>query len=217
MRPNNQHGQKSLRRLMIGLGVLMCSHSISAKDLGVMGATYPIAETDFVTMAQKKIQEEMNTDKESGWQDQQKASIMATADRPLAVPGLRPTIQNRHWFLDPSFVVPIDVRSANGSILMKAGSRFNPLEKINLKNALIFFDGDDPEQVAWAQKKNEALKGRDVLILVNGSLRAASLQLPHQRVYFDQGGRITQKLQITQVPAIVQQVGDQLEISEVTP
>ncbi len=189
---------------------------VFADDAKVIGPVYPITETDFIQMAQKKIQEKMIGDDSKSWQDQQR-SMRVAADRPTPVLGLRPTIHSRRWLFDPSFVIPVDVRSANGSILMKVGSRFNPLEKINLKSALIFFDGDDPDQVAWAQRKNEALKGRDLLILINGSLHSASLQFPHQHVYFDQGGRITQKLQITHVPAIVRQVDHQLEISEVTP
>ena len=102
-----------------------------------------------------------------------KESIRVAADRPTPVLGLRPTIHARRWLFDPSFVIPIDVRSANGSIVLKSGSRFNPLEKISLKKSLIFFNGDDPEQVTWAQEQNQALKGQDLLILVNGSLHEA--------------------------------------------
>ncbi len=103
------------------------------------------------------------------------------------------------------------------SIVFKVGDRFNPLEKNSLKNALIFFNGDDPEQVTWAQKQNQTLKGRVLLILVNGSMSQVQSHFPQKHVYFDQGGRLTQKLQITQIPAVVEQVGKQLEISEVKP
>ena len=165
----------------------------------------------------KKYREKLDSGGLSGWQIQQQESVRVAADRPSPVEGLRPTIQTRRWFWDPSIVIPYDVRSANGSIVFKAGTRFNPLEKNSLKNALIFFNGDDPEQVIWAQKQNQALKGRVLLILVNGSLSEVQSHFPQKHVYFDQGGRLTQKLQITQIPAIVHQVGKQLEISEVKP
>ena len=219
MNLNNPRHRKILLLFMLGgfLGLCCLSISIFAQDLGVVGVTYPIAETDFVTMAQKKIQEKLGNGSLQGWQIQQQESIRVASDRPVPVEGLHSTIQPRRWFWDPSIVIPSDVRSANGAIVIKAGARFNPLEKNSLKNVLIFFNGDDTEQVSWAQKQNQALKGRVLLILVNGSLSQAQSHFPQKHVYFDQGGRLTQKLQITQIPAIVQQVGKQLEISEVKP
>jgi conjugal transfer pilus assembly protein TraW len=219
MNLNNPRHRKILLLLMLGsfLGMCCLSISIFAKDLGVVGTTYPMAETDFVTMAQQKIREKLNNGNMEGWQSQQQEAIRVAADRPVSVEGLGLTIQARQWFWDPSFVIPYDVRSANGAIVIKAGARFNPLEKNSLKNALVFFNGDDPEQVSWAQKQNQALKGRVLLILVDGSLHEVQSNFPQKHVYFDQGGRLTQKLQITQIPAIVTQVGSQLEINEVKP
>lgn len=212
-----KHRQPYLRLLMLGLGAWMAAPAGFAGDLGVIGATYPVAETDFITMAQKKIQEKLSRDGTGRWRIQEQESVKVAGDRPFPVAGMRPSIQARHWLWDPSFVIPRDIQSANGSIVFKAGARFNPLEKISLKDALIFFDGDDSQQVAWAQQRNHVLKNRVLLILVNGSLRTISLQFPNKPVYFDQGGRLTQRLQITHVPAIVQQVGARLKISEVIP
>lgn len=151
------------------------------------------------------------------WQAQQQTTIQSTADRPVPVVGLQPTRQGRHWLLDPSFIVPVDVRSANGQLLIAAGSRFNPLHKVHLTQALIFFNGDDREQVDWAKNLNQRLMGKDLLILVKGSLQTMSSQFPKKHIYFDQGGRLVQRLQITHTPAMVQQAGGQLEISEVKP
>lgn len=217
MNLNNPRHRKILLLWMLGSFLGVCCLSIFAKDLGVVGVTYPIAETDFVTMAQQKIQEKLGHGGIQGWQIQQQEAIRVAGDRPSPVEGLRPTIQARRWFWDPSIVIPYDVRSANHAIVVKAGIRFNPLEKNSLKNALIFLNGDDPEQVSWAQKQNQALKSRVLLILVNGSLSQVQSHFPQKHVYFDQGGRLTQKLQITQIPAIVTQVGSQLEINEVKP
>ena len=106
----------------------------------------------------KKYREKLGSDGISGWQIQQQESIRVAADRPSPVEGLRPTIQARRWFWDPSIVIPHDVRSANGSIVFKAGSRFNPLEKNNLKNDFIFFNGDDPEQVSLGEETKSSLE-----------------------------------------------------------
>ncbi len=188
---------------------------VVAKDLGTIGSVYSIDESDFIVMVQKKIQR--NLTHNNGWQAQQQESVRVAADRPLPVQGLHPTILTRQWLWDPSFVIPFDVRAANGVILLKAGSRFNPLEKTSLRKALIFIDGDDPEQITWAEEQNRAFKGQILLILVNGSIRETASHFPRQKIYFDQGGLITQKLHIAQIPAIVSQVKDQLEIQEVKP
>ncbi len=199
------------------LGMALSFHSPLAfgNDLGSVGSVYSISETDFVLMAQKKIQEKLSGNNMSGWQAQQQEFFRVAVDRPSPVHGLRPTVLTRHWLWDPSFTIPYDVRAANGLILLKAGSRFNPLQKTSLKKALIFFDGDDPEQVTWVQEQNQ--KNQIILILVNGSIRETATHFPKQKVYFDQGGLITQKLGIAQIPAIVTQVKDQLEIQEVKP
>lgn len=214
LRPN--HPRKRLLQFVLGMSAGLCCLSLFAKDLGTLGVTYPIAETNFITMAQKKMQATMSSSPGLNGQEQ-KAAILAAADRPDPVPGLHPTLHARHWLFDPSFTVPTDVRAADGRVLLKSGTPFNPLDKTRLTSALIFFDGDDPQQVAWVQKADTELKGRDLLILVQGSLHAVSSQFSNKRVYFDQGGWITQRLHITHVPAIVRQSGDQLEISEVIP
>ena len=56
MNLNNPRHRKVLLLLVLGSFLSVCCLSIFAKDLGVVGMTYPIAETDFVTMAQQKIQ-----------------------------------------------------------------------------------------------------------------------------------------------------------------
>ncbi len=205
-----------LKACFIGMITFCYCLSVFSADPKIIGPVYVIAETDFIQMARQKIQTKISREGESGWQIQQK-SIRVSADRPAPALGWRPTIHARRWLFDPSFVIPSDVRTANNSMLLKAGSRFNPLEKVRLKNTLIFFNGDDPEQLAWAHAQNKALSDQVVLILVKGSLQTVSAQFPHKKVYFDQGGLMIQKLGITQMPALVTQNKDQLEIQEVKP
>jgi conjugal transfer pilus assembly protein TraW len=78
---------------------------------------------------------------------------------------------------------------------------------------LLLIDGDAAEHITWAfllLKRYPLAK----VILVRG----APLQMMRDRgipVYFDQHGKITQKLGISQVPAIVTQEKDHLKIEEV--
>jgi conjugal transfer pilus assembly protein TraW len=78
---------------------------------------------------------------------------------------------------------------------------------------LLFIDGDDAIQTIWAfrmLKKFPLAK----IILTNG----APLKIMEEiglTIYFDQHGKITQKLGIKQVPAIVTQEAEVLKIEEV--
>ncbi len=51
------------------------------------------------------------------------------------------------------------------------------------------------------------------IILTGGAIKSVSNKLG-ARIYFDQEGRITQKLGITHVPAIVERKGDALLVTE---
>ena len=76
---------------------------------------------------------------------------------------------------------------------------------------LLFIDGDDPGQKAWAHSKIQKAETREQkikLILVKGAPLALSeeLGLP---VYFDQGGILVKKLGIHHVPAVVRQASSE--------
>ena len=201
------------------LGVLFCalSGSAFAQNLGAIGTVYPIAETDFI----QQMQDHFKQKDWAHWRTQQTEMLQAAADRPTPVSGLHPALHTHHWLMDPSFVVPVDIRNAHGQVLLAAGSRWNPLKHVHWTHTLIFFDGDNPQQVAWAIALDQQLQGNDRLILVNGSLQETARQFTKQQtlkkphLYFDQGGRLTQRLQITQTPATVTQVGEWLEVTEV--
>ena len=84
-----------------------------------------------------------------------------------------------------------------------------------MAQSLVFFDGDDEDQRAWARD----LTLDDPLInpiLVNGPVIDLSRDWKRQ-LFFDQGGMLTTRFGITQVPARVTRDGDHLLIEEVLP
>lgn len=195
--------------------MLILSTPVFASDLGVIGPVYPIAETDFMQQVQATLKQKEASGDLARWRTQQVEALQAAADRPAPVQGLRPTLHTQSWFWDPSIIIPTDMRDANGHLLLAAGSHFNPLTQIRTWTPLIFFDGDNPDQVAWAVSLNQQLQGKEHLILVNGSLSKTALSFPNNHLYFDQDGRLVQRLSITHIPAIVSQSGQRLAITEV--
>ena len=81
---------------------------------------------------------------------------------------------------------------------------------MQLRSPLLFLDGDDPDQLAWALKQDANAK----LILVRGA-PLELMKARQRRFYFDQGGKLTTKFGIRSVPARVRLDGRVLEVSEI--
>lgn len=201
--------------ILIVLCLILSSHS-NAHDLGVVGKIYPIKETDLLELIQTRI---VTMQKNGDWQklqDQAKARVAKQIDRPQAISNIHRTVIAKSWRYDPSILVPYDLKDTDGNVFAKAGTRINPLSFTKLHTALVFYDGDDKEQVDWVKQINKKYDGKTKLILVNGSIVEQEKTF-HQPIYFDQQGRLTTTFHITQVPSIVYQDGMELVIAEITP
>ncbi len=189
----------------------LCFNSAYADN--IIGKTYTISEKNALSWIESRLNE-MEKNGELAKQQallQQKA--LAAIERPKKVEGLQKTITPRVFEQDLTVTVPDDIRDTAGNIIHLAGTKMNPLERFSTQKSLLFFDGDDAAQVRWAlseKKKRDLAK----LVLVNGSVSQIS-QTQGIQVFFDQAGRLVKKLGIQQVPAIVEQQGSRLMVSEV--
>lgn len=201
-------------RLSLSILMLLLTTTTYAKDVGVMGDVYTIREMDLLTLIQSRV---VSLQQSGQWQvietDMQQRA-MRYRDRPSPVPGLSKATETKSWLFDPSITLGRDVTAPDGSQIFRAGTRVNPLTRISLSKALIFFDGDDEAQVKWVMSQIKAQQRPPKLILVKGSLLQQETTF-HQPVYFDQAGRLTKHFMIQHVPAIVSQQGLQLRIVEV--
>ncbi len=185
-----------------------------ARELGTHGVIYPIEEEDPLILIQQKLKGmEERGELERHNQELQKKTKTAI-ERPKPVDGMTRASKNRVFYYDPTYVVSEDIKDHKGQIIHKKGTKINPLQTVSLSQSLLFFDGDNEEQVAFAKKN---LKENSVkLILVNGAPLALSDEWSVP-VYFDQGGLLTKKLGIQHVPSLVQQEGLRLRIEETCP
>ena len=92
----------------------------------------------------------------------------------------------------------------------------NPLDHVSLRERLVFFDGRDRRQVAFAQQALASPEGGAKPILVAGE-PLALMRSWKRRVFYDQGGSLSRRLGIRQVPAVVSQEGKRLRVDEVRP
>lgn len=189
---------------------------VYATNLGVVGQVYPIQEEDFLSFIERKM---ATMQKNGDWQRMQKniqQQVSKHIDRPAPITTITKTSERRTWDYDPSVIVPYDLHDTQGNIFAKAGTTVNPLAIIKLHTALVFYDADDKDQVQWAKKINHIYHGKIKLVLVRGSISRQE-SLFHQPIYFDQEGRLTKRLHIEHVPALVYQKGEHLKIEEVLP
>ncbi len=194
--------------------LLVLPLTVLAHNFGQRGATFPIIEPDLL----RALQVHANTLKRSGYFSKLQTALrnqaISEADRPEPVSGITSTYEAKTWLYDPSIIMPQNIYSPNGVLIVKAGQTYNPLQTVTFDEVLLFYNADDPNQVAWARTEDQEYKNHDKLILVNGSVQAQR-QLFQKPIYFDQQGRLTIRFHIQHVPAMVQQRGLRLKISEV--
>ena len=123
------------------------------------------------------------------------------------------TTDNTRYF-DPSVIIQHDLLSSDGQILYAKGTRMNLLTTRNFTKRLIFIDGRNPTQLAWANTQFEQSNWRDKVMLTHGN--------PHdltkawgKRVYFDHHHALVDRFSITALPCLVYQEGSQIRIDEV--
>lgn len=141
-------------------------------------------------------------------QEEFKNKVKKKISRPTPVLVLVTANKNRSWYYDPSFIQKTDIKDQAGNIIVKAGTNVNPLEQISWGKPLIFIDGDDEKQVSWATSR----EGK--LVLTRGSPIELAQKL-NKAIFFDQAGALTSRFKIKAVPAMVEQEGVLLKISEI--
>jgi len=208
--------------LLMAITCILFSKNIFANDylqhdgtsLEVMGETYPIIEMDFLDFIKSRIEMMQKNGQWQSLQNHVQKDAIRYRDRPKKVEGITRVRETKSWKFDPSIVLDHDVMTPDGKMIALAGTHVNPLIYAALSKALVFYDGDDADQVKWALDQDKKLKGNDKLILVNGSILSQE-KLFKKPIYFDQAGRLTTRFGITHVPSVVVQDGMVLSITEV--
>ncbi|MCD9026712.1 type-F conjugative transfer system protein TraW [Luteimonas sp. BDR2-5] len=184
-----------------------------AEDLGTIGPTYAIAEPHLLDDLQRRLRAKQASGELDALVARHRERAVAAVREPAPVAGVAATRTPRTLYYDPTFTLDRNVLDAQGHLLFAAGTRANPLGVVSLSNHLLLFDGRDPRQRDHAQRLIAHYDGRVKPVLVAGSY--LELMRAWQRpVYFDQQGRLTRQLGISQVPALVSQDGARLRIDE---
>ncbi|MDR2781500.1 MAG: type-F conjugative transfer system protein TraW [Holosporaceae bacterium] len=180
--------------------------STEAKDLGVFGETFEIAERDLLEQIFSRLRE---LEKTGVWESEKikvESRIKEMILHPQPIVGITHTQKTKEYKFDPTITVTRDLSDHKGQVFVKKGERFNPLNKIGLSKPLLFIDGGAGKHIKWAisKLKDATIHGHESgkIVLVNGSPFDLQNQLD-RAVYFDQHGILTTKLGIRHIPAIV--------------
>ncbi|MDE0048764.1 MAG: type-F conjugative transfer system protein TraW [Rhodospirillales bacterium] len=181
----------------------------SAKDLGVRGATWPVAEPDLLEEIEARLLEMERSGALARMQEGARERARRRLEEPDPVPGIAPAREERSRLFDPAITVARDIRTADGVLIAAAGARVNPLERTTLARDLLFIDGRREAEIAWALANVRPAK----IILLAG--RPLDLMRRHDRpFFFDTGGALAARFGIAATPARVEQDGARLRITE---
>ena len=183
--------------------------AVSAKDLGVRGATWPVEEPDLLAQIEAWLVEMERSGALARLEDEARERAKTRLEEPDPVPGIAPAREERSRLFDPAITVARAIRGADGTLIAAADTRVNPLERVTLARDLLFVDGRRGAEIAWALAHERPSK----IVLLAG--RPLELMRQYRRpFFFDQGGRLAARFELRFTPSLVEQAGSRLRITE---
>ena len=182
-----------------------------ARDYGQHGAVWPVIEPDLLRQIHARLTQLEKTGETARMNEELKRRTIAWVGRPEPVAGITLASALRSWRFDPTITAERDIADDKGRVIIAAGTKVNPLDTAALRAPLVFLDGDDPAQLAWAIRRYGATKAK--LILVAGA-PLELMKARQRRFYFDQRGSLVKHFGILAVPATVEHQGRALLITQ---
>jgi conjugal transfer pilus assembly protein TraW len=141
---------------------------ISPLNLGTQGPTREIAEVDLIAEIQRRL---AGID----WAARKREALARFwANRTFLE--LPEATADRERRIDPTVVAPRDVTGPDGSLIVRAGQRVNPLDRLPFRQRLVVFDATRPSQVEAARRLGREADGRRVVFLATRLDREAGWQ-----------------------------------------
>jgi conjugal transfer pilus assembly protein TraW len=193
---------------MLGLALSQAVIAGTAvKDLGTVGATYPVVEPDLVTELKNEAIRQ-NKDR-----DIAKILDLMKTYQPANLDKLPHATDDRTFLVNMDYTVTQDVVDGEGTILYPRGFTFNPLDYLSFPGGLVVIDGTDPLQIKWFQLTSYADNHHVRLLLSDGYAYELSRRLKRSVFYLTTD--IAERLQLAAVPSVVVQEDRNLRVHEI--
>lgn len=180
-------------------------------DIPVVGPLHPIAERDLLAVIAGAVGDLKRSGGIDRMRREARARARARLENPEPVPGIFRARADSVRVFDPSVTLGADIAAPDGTVLFRKGTRVNPLDHGPMGDPLYLFDATDPRQVRLAERLHRERGGRVRTVLVAGSWLDLTRRWK-RRAHFDQGGAISRRLGIGEVPALVEQQGNRLVV-----
>lgn len=186
--------------LAVSSAALVAPDPTLAKDYGTHGPVWDIAEPNLLDVIKARLGAMEDSGELDAMREEMQDTTRAYVNRPRPVLGLLPAEEEHSYEVDLSITLDRDLADHRGVAFARAGTRINPLDYSHFNQRIVVFDGDVPEQVAFALSEGNELD--TLLVLTNGA--PLELMRDHgRRFYFDQDGQITSRFQITRLPSVI--------------
>ena len=198
----------------LGAALFLFRPEAQARDFGTEGNRFEIAETPIYEHIRNKLKTLEAEGRIDELNNQLQQNSLKTINRPPPVAAFAYAKEAHSFIFDPTIELSRDIRDDAGNLIAAAGTSVNPMHYTPLRRALVFIDGDNPGHVDWALGQYERRDRRVKIILVKG----APLELMKKRkvrFYFDQGGNLFRRFELARIPALIEQDGEYLKVSEV--
>ena len=184
--------------------------------LGVFGNLYDIGEEHFLAMIKRRTskldgEKLANQARDNFWKHQAMHPV------PMAT-------ETTRYLIDPTIEAQEDVQAPDGTYIVRAGERINPLDKVPFNQVGIIFNGNDQDQVDWAIREAEqALSQQRAPIMMTTHIddrehgweayKRINEQFPMGLKMLDQ--TIINRFDIQHAPSKFEQHGRHIEVTEV--
>jgi conjugal transfer pilus assembly protein TraW len=187
----------------------MTSQSVSALDLGAVGNTYPVKETD-------AIEEMKDRARSIDW-----GNAITKGNREERIREYRPgdlaalpaATKDDLRSVNMDYTLEFDVTDDKGNVIYPRGFTFNPLDYMTYDKTLVVLNGADKNQVAWFRSSRYFKDNNVKLLITGGSYYELSQELA--RPVFYASSKIVERLQLRAVPSVVRQKGRSMEVAEI--
>lgn len=188
----------------VGLPYFLSKMEEEIGDHGKLGHTYPITEESFLDLIARKQPEIERKLKQRIEVKKKEMYVLKKHDGRY-----EKAREDRTYYIDPTWVAPEDVLDHEGKVVIPKGSRHNPAEYVQLGSHIII-DGNDPAQVRMALSG-----GYRTMMIISGDL--SKLITKHRKRFWFAPDEVLDKFRIRRVPAIIEQEGKLVRITEKKP
>lgn len=197
---------------LLAVITLFFSSFCFSQDFGVEGATFPIQETDALTLIENRLHQAQENGEIDAMNQLFAKNAIKSANRPKPVNGLINAQVYRTFLVDMSKTMTQTIYDHEGNVVVEAGTVINPLKIRTVRQHLVFIDGDNEEQVKYAiaYSKEHPTK----MIMTKGAVFKVGIK-HNVRFYFDQSGENVRNFNITALPSVVYQDGLAMRVEEI--